>query len=128
VQTSLGRSEDGVEWGTPAAVLVTFAEELATSGVPLCTELAEMIHVDGEIVRARDLGSAPLSTDAVAELLGEPMTAAETASTLFLATVAARARDAGLDDECLLRVMAQATKIVSRFESYVAERAPLHLH
>jgi hypothetical protein len=40
----------------------------------------------------------------------------------MLATAAARARDAGLDDESLLRLMAVAAVFVARFESYLAER------
>ena len=82
-----------------------------------------LIELDGEM----EANSAPgwLALDAVAKLLQEPMTAAETASTLFLATIAARARDAHLDDESLLRVMALATKIVARFESYVADSQPV---
>ena len=122
MKTSLGRSEDGVDWETPAAVLAAFAAELARSGVPLAHELAEMVELDREMEANRVPGR--LALDAVAELLQEPMTAAETASTLFLATIAARARDAHLDDESLLRVMALATKVVARFESYVADSQP----
>jgi hypothetical protein len=123
VKTSLGRSDDGFDWEAPAATLVVFAEELAASGFPLCNELAEMILVDCDVVDHATSTSQPAS--AILELLSEPLTAAETAATLLLATLAARARDAQLDDESLLRVMALATKIVARFESYVAERAPL---
>jgi hypothetical protein len=122
VKTSLGRGEGGVDWETPAAVLAGFAAELARSGVPLAQELAEMVEFDREMQGDRAHGC--LALDAVAELLQEPMTAAETASTLFLATIAARARDAHLGDESLLRVMALATKIVARFESYVADSLP----
>jgi hypothetical protein len=114
VTTWLGRSEDDVDWGTPVDVLVAFAEELGLTGVPLCHELAEMVLVDD---RADDV-TMPYPTTAIAELLSEPMTAAETASTLLLATVAARARDANLDDD--------ATRVVARFESYVAELGALH--
>jgi hypothetical protein len=123
VKTSLGRSEGGLDWQTPAAVLMAFAEELATSGIPLCRELAELVVLadatDG------DTETHVLIPDAVVELLEEPMTAAETASTLLLATIAARVRDAHLDDQSVLRVMALATKVVARFETYVADREPL---
>jgi hypothetical protein len=120
VQTSLGRSAGGVEWETPAAVLAAVAAELGHSGVPLCRELVDMIDLDRQIG-----GGEIVGLGAALELLQEPMTAAETASTLLLATIAARARDAHLDDESLLRVMALATKVVARFESYVADGASL---
>jgi hypothetical protein len=121
VKTSLGRSAGGVDWETPSAVLKAIAEELGTSGLPLSRELAEMIDVNRDLDEQGEWISL-LPASAVVELLGVPMTGAETASTLLLATIAARARDAHLDDESLLRVMALATKVVARFESYVAER------
>ena len=117
VETTLGRSEGGVAWETPHEALLGFARELRDGGMPLCEEFAEMILVDW----AED-ALAVYPTEAAAELFAEPMTAAESASTLVLATAAARARDAGLDDESLLRLMALATVFVARFESYLAER------
>ena len=117
VKTTLGRSEGGVAWEAPHEVLLAFARELRDGGVPLCEEFAEMVMVD----RADDKLAASASR-AVVELFAEPMTAAESASTLVLATAAARARDAGLDDESLLRLMALATVFAARFESYLAER------
>ena len=58
---------------------------------------------------------------AVADLLSEPMTAAESVGTLMLANIAATARDAQVDDGALLRVMARAAILVARFETFVAE-------
>jgi len=69
------------------------------------------------------MDSAGDVTPGVAELLREPMTAAESVGTMLLATAAARARDADLDDEALLRLMALAAKLVARFETYLAERS-----
>lgn len=120
MKTSLGHSEGDVHWEIPDAVLVAFADELAASGIPLCSDLAELIEIDAALLRDTALQLAV--SDAITELLAQPMTAAETASTLLLATIAARARDANLDDQSLLRVMALATKMVARFETYVAER------
>jgi hypothetical protein len=117
VKTTLGRSEGGVAWETPHAALLGFARELHDGGIPLCEEFAEMILVDWA-----DDNLAVFPSEAAAELFAEPMTAAESASTLLLATAAARARDAGLDDESLLRLMARAAVFVARFESYLAER------
>jgi hypothetical protein len=117
VKTTLGRSEGGVAWETPHEALLAFAQELHDGGVPLCEEFAEMIQLD----RADDKLEVSASR-AAAAFVSEPMTAAESASTLMLATAAARARDAGLDDESLLRLMAVAAVFVARFESYLAER------
>lgn len=101
----------------PHEALLEFARELQAGGIPLCEEFAEMILVD----RANEnLAVSPRQP--AAALVAEPMTGAESASTLVLATAAARARDAGLDDESLLRIMALATVFVARFESYLAER------
>jgi hypothetical protein len=116
VKTRLGRSEGGVAWDAPHEALLAFANELQADGVPLCEEFAEMILLERDAQHAGD------ERRVAAELFAEPMTAAESASTLVLATAAARARDAGLDDESLLRLMAVATVFVARFESYLAER------
>jgi hypothetical protein len=117
VRTTLGRSEGRVAWDAPHEVLLAFAGELHDGGIPLCEEFAEMI-----LVQLADDKHAVSPSLAVAELFAEPMTAAESVSTLVLATAAARARDAGLDDESLLRLMALATVFAARFESYLAER------
>ena len=119
MKTTLGRSEGGVAWGNPHEALLAFTRELHEGGIPLCEEFAEVILLDWS-----DDKLAVSPTEAAAELFAEPMTAAESASTLVLATAAARARDAGLDDESLLRVMALAAVFVARFESYLAERGP----
>ena len=118
MKTTLGRSEGGVAWEFPHETLLTFVRELEAGGVPLCEEFAEMIELQ------RAAATTPrVDDDSVAgQLVSEPMTAAESASTLLLATAAARARDAGLDDEALLKLMAVATVFVARFESYLAER------
>jgi hypothetical protein len=117
METTLGRSEGNVAWEMPHEALLRFAQELHEAGVPLCEEFAEMILLE----RAEN-ELAGCAGGAAAQLVSEPMTAAESASTLVLATAAARARDAGLDDEALLRLMAVATVFVARFESYLAER------
>ena len=117
MKTTLGRSEGGVAWDAPHEALLAFAAELHDAGIPLCEEFSEMI-----LVHLADDKQAVSPSRAVAELFAEPMTAAESVSTLVLATAAARARDAGLDDESLLRLMALATVFAARFESYLAER------
>ena len=120
MKTTLGRSEGGVAWHAPHQALLAFAGELHDAGIPLCEEFAEMI-----LVHLADDTHAVAPSRAVAELFAEPMTAAESVSTLVLATAAARARDASLDDESLLRLMALAAVFAARFESYLAEREPV---
>ena len=115
MESRLGGGVGYIAWGSPHAALLAIAEQLRAEDVPLGDLMSEMIRAsaDGEAVPA----------PAVRELLAEPMTAAESVGTLLLATAAAAARDAGLDDEALLRLMALATTLVARFETYLAERA-----
>jgi hypothetical protein len=103
-------------WGEPDSVLQLCTAELQRDGVPLADEFAEMIAVSG----SRTLESSP--TLAAAELVAEPMTAAESVGTLLLAAIASRARDEQLDDEAILRIIARAAVLVARFETYLAER------
>jgi hypothetical protein len=102
--------------GEEDRALQFFVAELQREHVALADEFAEMIDVSS----ARTLVSSP--TLAAAELLAEPMTAAESIGALFLAGIASRARDEQLDDEAILRVMAQAAVFVARFDTYLAER------
>lgn len=104
-------------WDSPHQALLAVVAQLATEGVPLSDLLGEMIAASAEL--AEDTSVVP----AVADLLSEPMTAAESVGTLLLATTAARARDARVDDEALLRVTALAAVVVARFETYLAERS-----
>jgi hypothetical protein len=102
--------------GEEDAALQFFVRELQREHVALSDEFAEMIDVSS----ARTLVSSP--TLAAAELLAEPMTAAESTGALVMAAIAAHARDEGIDDEAILRVMAKAAVLVARFETYLAER------
>ena len=113
----LGSGVGHIAWGSPHRALLAVVEQLRAEEVPLSDLLSEMI-----------VASAALDEDsalppAVVDLLREPMTAAESVGTLVLATIAARARDAQVDDEALLRVLARASTLVARFETYLAERA-----
>ena len=117
MKTTLGRSEGGIAWDAPHEALLALAAELHDAGILLCEEFSEMI-----LVHLADDKQALAPSQGVAELFAEPMTAAESVSTLVLATAAARARDAGLDDESLLRLMALATVFAARFDSFLAER------
>lgn len=121
MKTTLGRSEGGIAWDAPHEALLAFVAELHDAGIPLCEEFSEMI-----LVYLGDDNQAVSPSQAVAELFAEPMTAAESVSTLVLATAAARARDAGLDDESLLRLMALATVFAARFDSFLAERGAVN--
>ncbi len=103
-------------WGEPYEVLRLCMAELQRDGMPLADEFAEMIAVSA----AETIESSP--TLAAAELVMEPMTAAESIGTLLLAAIASGARDEQLDDEEILRVMARAAVLVARFETYLAER------
>ena len=103
-------------WESPHQALLAVVAQLAAEGVPLSDLLGEMITASAEPADAAPAVPA-------ADLLSEPMTAAESVATLLLATTAARARDARLDDEALLRVMALAAVLVARFETYLAERS-----
>jgi len=101
------------------------AEQLRSEDVPLSDLLSEMIAASSIVHDEVGVptGGDRVIPDAVAELLSEPMTAAESVGTLVLATTAARARDAQVDDEDLLRVMALAAVLAARFETYLAERS-----
>jgi hypothetical protein len=90
---------------------------LRADGVPLADMMSELI------IASADLEDVAVMPKAVADLLSESMTAAESVGTLLLATTAAQARDAQIDDTALLRVMALAAILVARFETYLAERS-----
>ena len=113
----LGNGVGPIAWESPHRALLAVVEQLRAEGVPCSDLLGEMI--DASSAGADD----PAMVPAVADLLSEPMTAAESAGTLLLATTAARARDSRIDDEALLRVMARAAVVVARFETYLAERS-----
>ena len=117
MESRLGDGVGHIAWESPHAALLAVAEQLKTECVPMSDLLSEMIVASSEVDH-----TSPLVL-AVEELLSEPMTAAESAGTLLLATTAARARDAAIDDKSLLRVMALATVLVARFETYLAERS-----
>jgi hypothetical protein len=117
VKARLGNGVGPIVWESPHDALLAVVAQLGAEGVPLSDLLGEMIASSAELTEG---DSAP---SAVADLLSEPMTAAESVGTLLLATTAARARDAGVDDERLLRVMALAAVLVARFETYLAERS-----
>jgi len=102
--------------GEQDTALQFFVAELQREHVALADEFAEMIDVSS----ADTLDSSP--TLAAAELLAEPMTAAESTGALVMAAIAAHARDDGMDDEAVLRIMAQAAVFVARFETYLVER------
>jgi hypothetical protein len=116
LERGLGVGVGNVDWDAPHEALLTFAEQLRSEAVPLGDLLCEMISASAA-VETGALGPA------VADLLSEPMTAAESVGTLMLANIAATARDAQVDDGALLRVMAQAAVLVARFETFVAERS-----
>ena len=118
----MGRSTGRIAWESPRAALLAFADELRSGGVPLAGEFAEMIRVEEILGESGADADRTGSGRPAGELLAQAMTAAESTSTLLLATVAARARDARLDDEALIRMMAAATVLVARFDSYLAER------
>jgi hypothetical protein len=117
LERGLGVGVGHVDWEAPHEALLAVVELLRAEAVPMSDLLREMIVASSRI---DDISVLP---DAVAELLVEPMTAAESVSTLMLATTAARARDAQVDDEALIRVMALAAVLVARFETYLAERS-----
>ena len=75
------------------------------------------------IIASADVDDIQVLPKAVADLLSESMTAAESVGTLMLATLAAQARDSRVDDTSLLKVMAVAAILVARFETYLAERS-----
>jgi hypothetical protein len=115
--SSLGKDVRGFAWDAPHAALLSLVEELGDGGLPLCEEFAEMILASAA-ADSRALSPSP----AAAAVVSEPMTGAESVGALLLATTAARARDAAVDDETLLRTMALATVLVARFDTYLAER------
>ncbi len=117
MESRLGDGVGHIAWESPHAALLAVTEQLQAESVPMSDLLSEMIVASA----ALDEGSPVML--AVAELLSEPMTAAESVGTLVLATTAARARDAQIDDESLIRVMALASVLVARFETYLAERS-----
>ncbi len=92
-------------------------EQLRIDGVPLADKMSELI------VANADLDDITVLPKAVADLLSESMTGAESVGTLMLATLAAQARDSRVDDMTILRVMAVAAILVARFETYLAERS-----
>lgn len=114
----LGDGIGPIAWESPHQALLAVVRQLCAEAVPLGDLLGEMILASSMLTD--DAATAP-----VADLLCEPMTAAESAGTLLLATTAARARDAQVDDEALLRVMALAAVVTARFETYLAERSAL---
>ena len=116
MESRLGNGLERVPWDSPHEALLAVADQLRLEAVPLSDVLREMI------LASTELNSLATPTSAVGELLAEPMTAAESVGTLLLATTAVQARDAHLDDERLLRVMAVAAVLVARFETYLAER------
>lgn len=102
----------------PGALLLAFAEALELTGVPLCGEFAEMVLAD--------MSAEPHTVCAsvmAADLLLEPMTAAESTASRILFAAARHARDAQLSNDQLERLMCLATVYVARFDSYLAERA-----
>lgn len=117
MESRLGDGVGHIAWESPHAALLAVTEQLQSESVPMSDLLSEMIVASAAI----DEGSPVMP--AVAELLSEPMTAAESVGTLVLATTAAQARDAQIDDESLIRVMALASVLVARFETYLAERS-----
>jgi hypothetical protein len=85
--------------------------------------MSEMLYASAAIESGEASAEDGAVPSAVTELLSEPMTAAESVGTLLVATLAARARDDDVSDEDLLRVLALATVLAARFETYLAERA-----
>ncbi len=116
MESRLSSGVSRIAWESPHRALLAIAQQLQSEGVPLSELFGEMILASSCVD-----GTDP-PAPAVVELLSEPMTAAESVGTLMLAKTAARARDAQLDDEALLRVMAFASVLVARFETYLAER------
>jgi len=104
-------------WESPHRALLAVVEQLRDDGVPLADKMSEFI------IASADLDDIAVLPKAVADLLGESMTGAESVGTLMLATLAAQARDSRLDDTALLKVMAVAAILVARFETYLAERS-----
>ena len=102
----------------PGALLLAFAEALESTGVPLCCEFAEMVLAD---MSAEP--HAVCATPIAADLLLEPMTAAESTASRILFAAARYARNVQLSDEKLERLMCLATVYVARFDSYLAERS-----
>jgi hypothetical protein len=98
--------------------LLRLVQQLGAEGTPLCDEFAEMIHVDA----AAD-APAFLRRGAAGELMDEPATGAEQTAARILCAVVVYAREAELDNDALVALMRRAARYVSRFESYVAERA-----
>ncbi len=117
VKSGLGSGVGHIAWESPHEALLAVAEHLRAESVPMGDLLSEMIVASTQADVASELGPA------VGELLSEPMTGAESVGTLLLATIGARARDAEVDDEAILRVMALAAVLVARFETYLAERS-----
>ena len=117
MKSGLGDGLGRMGWESPHEALLAVVDQLRSESVPLSDLLSEMI------VATREFDDERFATPAVAELLSEPMTAAESVGTLVLATTAARARDADIDDEAVLRVMALAAVLIARFETYLAERS-----
>jgi hypothetical protein len=117
LESRLGNGVGNIAWESPHRALLTVVEQLRADGVPLADMMSELI------IASADLEDVAIMPKAVADLLSESMTAAESVGTLLLATTAAQARDAQIDDTALLRVMALAAILVARFETYLAERS-----
>jgi hypothetical protein len=118
MKTNLGACVSDTAWAEPSAALMSVIARLECAGTPLCEEFAEMLAAL-ERVAGGGNGIGPIG-----EVLEPPMTEAEATATLILATLAAWVRDARVDDENLLRLIAAATPLVARFDSYLAARDP----
>lgn len=117
MESRLGSGVGNIAWESPHRALLELVERLRDDGVPLADKMSEFI------VASADLDDISVLPKAVADLLSESMTAAESVGTLMLATLAAQARDTRIDDASLLKVMAVAAILVARFETYLAERS-----
>jgi hypothetical protein len=117
LESRLGSGVGNIAWESPHRALLAVVEQLRDDGVPLADKMSELI------VASADLDDIAVLPRAVADLLSESMTGAESVGTLMLATLAAQARDSRVDDASLLKVMAVAALLVARFETYLAERS-----
>ena len=84
-------------------------------GVAHAQELAEMVLV-------RDGALAVIPSAAAYDLVSEPMTPAEETAARLLCAIAFHARDAGLSDREITRLVSAATVYVARLETYIVER------
>ena len=97
--------------------LLAVAEDLEILGVPLCKEFAEMILV----ANAPD-APAVAPTVAGAEILAEPLTAAEETAAQIIYAMSTLAYRPGVPDEVCRSVAGRLAYFTARFESYLAER------